>query len=55
MAELVQQTLEQMTNEVQELERVGLFDRNEIKWVSAIAHRLSFIQSTFRFSYKLVQ
>ncbi|XP_067946884.1 U3 small nucleolar RNA-associated protein 6 homolog [Watersipora subatra] len=31
MAEFVQQTLEEMTNEVQQLERVGLFDLVEIK------------------------
>lgn len=31
MAEYVQQTLEEMTNEVEQLERVGLFDHNEIR------------------------
>ena len=31
MAEYVLQTVEEMTNEVMQLERVGLFDKVEIK------------------------
>lgn len=33
MAEFVQQSLEEMNNEVQQLERVGLFSHGEIKLV----------------------
>ena len=36
MAEYVQQTVEEMTNEVMQLERVGLFDKVEIKWVTLL-------------------
>lgn len=31
MGEYVQQTLEEMTNEVQQLEHAGLFDHSEVK------------------------
>lgn len=33
MAEYVQQTVEEMTNEVIQLERVGLFEKEETRWV----------------------